>query len=286
MKQAFLAVKLSLQKLKMIDLIESIVTEYQEMGYRLTLRQLYYQLVSRDIIPNKQSEYAKTSSLLKDARMMGLVDWAVIEDRLRVPRYPYFANDAKSAVLDVAGQFRMNRQAGQPVYLEVWVEKDALSSIIYNVTEYYGIKLMVNRGYTSCSAMHDAYKRMLGHESCMILYLGDHDPSGLDMVRDIGARFLEFGLDNVQVQKIALTTEQVKTYNPPPNPAKITDPRAKAYIEKFGPVSWEVDALKPDILDRLLRESIKYVIDMEIFEKVILEEKQQREKLFTIARGL
>ena len=106
-----------------------------------------------------------------------------------------------------------------------------------------------------------------------------YDPSGLDMVRDIRKRFQEFGLD-INVQKIALTTEQVELYNPPPNPAKIPDPRAKAYIEEFGAVSWEVDALKPDVLDRLLREKIESVIDMGLFENAILEEGNQRSQLY------
>ena len=286
MKQAFIPVKLSSQKLEVLKTIQEIIEEYQAMGYKLTLRQMYYQLVSRDIIPNKQAEYAKLSSLLKDSRMMGLIDWNVIEDRLRKARVPYYYTGVKQAINDTAETYRIDRQKGQPVYIEVWAEKDALSSIIYNVTEHYHVKLMVNRGYTSCSAMYDAYQRFLRHDKpCTILYLGDHDPSGLDMVRDIRDRFTEFGLD-VNVQRIALTTEQVNFYNPPPNPAKITDPRAKKYIEKFGPVSWEVDALKPDVLDRLLRNSIESEINLNMFEKALLEEEAQRNKLFKLVEAV
>jgi hypothetical protein len=244
MKHAFIPLKLSPQKLEMLAIIQEIIKEFQAMGYKLTLRQLYYQLVSKDLIANKQPEYSKISSLLKDGRMMGLIDWNAIEDRLRVPRIPYCCDNIQDALQDTADQYRIDRCRNQDVYIEVWAEKDALSSILYRVTEYYHVRLMVNRGYTSCSAMYEAYQRMLRQgKSCTILYLGDHDPSGLDMVRDIKNRFEEFGLD-IEVQKIALTTEQVKAYNPPPNPAKITDPRAKGYIEKFGPVSWEVDALR------------------------------------------
>ena len=286
MKNAFIPVKLSPQKLQMVDTIEAITLEYKQLGYKLTLRQLYYQLVSRDLIPNKQAEYAKISSLLKDARMMGLIDWDIIEDRLRVPKYPYFYEGVKEAIIDTAKTYRINRQDKQPVYVEVWAEKDALSSIIYKVTSYYHVKMMVNRGYTSCSAMHDAYWRCrTQHKPCTILYLGDHDPSGLDMVRDIRERFQEFGLD-VNVQKIALTTEQVKSYNPPPNPAKVTDPRAKKYIEEFGEVSWEVDALKPDVLDRLLRESIESEIDMYMFQRLLKVEQEQRDMLFEIGEAV
>lgn len=265
-----------------LKIINKIIDEYAEEGYTLTLRQLYYQLVSRDIILNKQSEYAKLSTLLVKGRMAGIVDWEAIEDRVRVPFLPYWVTGISGAINDTIEQYRLNRQEGQSVYIELWVEKDALSGVLRRITEHYHINLMVNRGYSSCSAMHDAYKRLKKEEKkgkeTYILYLGDHDPSGLDMVRDIRERLEEFGV-YPEVRQIGLTMEQIEEFSPPPNPAKIKDPRAKEYIEKYGGTSWEVDALNPKTLHKLVRENVEGLIDLELFQEQIQKEERDKEKL-------
>lgn len=189
--------KLRLSKVneKQLETINSIIEEYAEQGYKLTLRQLYYQLVARGIVPNLQKEYAKLSTLLVKGRMAGVVDWEAIEDRIRVPFLPYWVIDIEDAIRDTVNQYRLDRQDGQEVYIELWVEKDALSGVLRKITSKYHINLMVNRGYSSCTAMHDAYKRLEEQEGegkeTYILYLGDHDPSGLDMIRDIRERLEE-----------------------------------------------------------------------------------------------
>ena len=330
MKIQFRAVKLSKENRKKLDYINEIIEEYQNDGYVLTLRQLYYQLVSRDIIPNNVSEYGKLSTILKEGRMAGIVDWDAIEDRLRQPYTPS-AFDSPKNILDACiQQYMLHRQEGQDTYLEVWVEKDALSGVLKRVTSKYHVPILVNRGYSSASAMYDSYERFFkaikNGQKVKILYLGDHDPSGEDMIRDIYDRSLEFlkgseevrnymyfnddnqdcyhrlskymdekGLDeefslecvkddlvsNIQfeVTPIALTKAQIRQYNPPPNPAKITDPRAKAYIERHGAVSWEVDALKPEVLHKLLEDNILANIDLEKYEEILDKEKEGITKL-------
>jgi hypothetical protein len=274
--------KLNKQNQEQLKVINEIIEEYAEEGYTLTLRQLYYQLVSRDIIPNKQTEYAKLSTLLVKGRMAGVVDWEAIEDRIRVPFLPYWVEDIEDAIRDTINQYRLNRQEGQDVYIELWVEKDALSGVLKRITSHYHINLMVNRGYSSCSAMHDAYKRLKRQEDAgketHILYLGDHDPSGLDMIRDIRERLEEFGV-NPEVRQIGLTMEQIKKYSPPPNPAKITDPRAKWYFEQYGKTSWEVDALNPKVLHTLVKKNVEELIDIDLFNSIIEREEQDKEKL-------
>ena len=310
MKIKFRNIKMSRQNRQRLEVINDIVEEYQAEGYVLTLRQLYYQLVSRDIIPNKQTEYSKLSTLLKEGRMAGIVDWEAIEDRLRKPSSPS-AFDSPADIINAAiQQYRKDRQEGQPVYMEVWVEKDALSGVLSRVTKVFGVPIMVNRGYSSASAMFDSYERFMqafeNKQTVKILYLGDFDPSGLDMIRDIKERTEEFiqGSERAtqlyydeeandsdeyveyynemydqdgdgelavemcedlfrknlckrfEVVPIALTREQIRQYNPPPNPAKITDPRAKDFIALHGNTSWEVDALKPEVLNRLLHDAI------------------------------
>ena len=294
MKEQFLEdLHLNSKNEQQLIIINKIIEEYAKEGYILTLRQLFYQLVSRDIIPNSQKEYAKLSGLLVKGRMAGVVDWEAIEDRIRVPHLPYWVYDIKDALNDTIKQYRLNRQERQDVYIELWVEKDALSGVLKRITEEYHINLMVNRGYSSCSAMHDAYKRIRNivdnKKKVVVLYLGDHDPSGLNMIRYIKYRFIEFGLNSdvnegnldadVIVKHIALTDEQVKQYNPPPNPAKFSYPRAKWYVEKYEKTSWEVDALNPKILNKLVKEEIESRIDMDLFDEQIEQERKDKEKL-------
>lgn len=204
-------------------IINQIIEEYAKEGYRMTLRQLYYQLVTKNIIRNIEKEYAKLSDLLVKGRMCGIVDWTAIEDRIRRPFLPYWVDDIPDAINDTISQYRLNRQEGQEVYIEIWIEKDALSGVLRPITSHYHINLMVNRGYSSCTAMYDAFKRLKAAEDSgketVILYLGDHDPSGLDMVRDVTDRLEEFGV-NPSVHHVAITKAQIQKYNPPPNPAK------------------------------------------------------------------
>ncbi len=273
---------LSKQNQERLNTINEIIEEYAADGYTLTLRQLYYQLVSRDIVPNKIQEYAKLSTLLVKGRMAGVVDWDAIEDRIRVPYLPYWVEDVEDAIKDTLEHYRLDRQKGQGVYIELWVEKDALSGVLKRITNYYHINLMVNRGYSSCTAIHDAYLRFRRAEGygkqVFVLYLGDHDPSGLDMIRDIKERIEEFGARPI-VKPIGITMKQIEKYNPPTNPAKITDPRAKWYIKEYGDKSWEVDALNPKILNALVKNNVEKLIDMDRFKEQLNQEETDKQDI-------
>lgn len=287
MKQKFRDISLSKDNKERLTQINSIIAEYQEQDLVLTLRQLYYQLVSRDLIPNKQVEYSKISKILKEGRMAGIVDWAAIEDRLRKPYKPGSWDDPKDIIESCIHQFQLPRMRGQSIYIEVWVEKDALSGVLSRVTKKYHIPILVNRGYSSASAMYDSFIRFRDNgyyedKPIRVLYLGDYDPSGLDMIRDITNRINEFsggaGFDdfefNFKIVPIALTKKQIEEHNPPPNPAKLTDPRSKNYTDKHGFQSWEVDALRPEILNDILEENIHSLIDLDLYNSVVEQEKK------------
>lgn len=280
-------IKLSKTNKQRLDEINSIIREYQQDGYVLTLRQLYYQLVSREVIPNKQSEYAKLSKLLKEGRMAGIVDWDAIEDRLRRPESPNQFDDTDDAMETIIDAYALPRMRGQKNYLEVWVEKDALSGVLSRVTSKYHVPILVNRGYSSVSAMHDAFIRLRhqvenhDREELIIIYLGDFDPSGQDMIRDIRDRLDEFmKMDySLTVIPAALTMEQIRKYKPPPNPAKMSDPRAGEYVSMHGTKSWEVDALPPKVLNKLLEDYILQHIDIDMYNKILKQEKIDKKKL-------
>lgn len=283
MKEQFIE-KLHLNKenKQRLETINDIIKKYTLQGYKLTLRQLYYQLVSKDIIANSLKEYAKLSKLLVQGRMFGLVDWDAIEDRTRKPYIPYSVIDVSDAIEDTIRTYRLDRMENQDVYIEVWVEKDALSGVLKRITSKYHVQLIVNKGYGSCTALYDASKRINdateNGKDAFILYLGDFDPSGMNMVEDIKKRLLEFNCD-VSVKRIALTQEQIKKYNPPPNPAKMTDPRAKSYVEQYGNKSWEVDALNPETLNELITDEIEDLIDIEKYNEMLEQEERDKNTL-------
>lgn len=286
--------KISRKGMLMLQKVNDIIEEYQENDYVLTLRQLYYQLVSRDVIPNKVQEYSKLSILLKEGRMAGYVDWEAIEDRLRTAEKPSSWNDPTQIIKACIRSYQKDRQDNQQKYIEVWVEKDALSGVLERVTRPYHIPIMVNRGYSSATAMYAAFNRFnkayKSGKSTLVLYLGDFDPSGKDMLRDIEKRISEFFIGDYQIEDdvshsrvleefnfklspIALTEHQIRMYNPPPNPAKITDPRAAHFIKTYGASSWEVDALRPEVLSDILEKHIMNNMDIEEYNKILEQEK-------------
>ncbi len=261
--------------------IKEILEEYQMQGIKVTLRQLYYQLVARDLIPNTIKEYGKLSKLLTNARYGGFVDWGAIEDRTRTPDLPNTFEDTEHLIDVACRSYQLDRWEGQEYCIELWTEKDAISSVIAPITKEYQVAMCVNRGYSSASAMYDSFRRLENSEQPkrIILYLGDYDASGLDMIRDVRERLEEFGVDNLEVIPIALTKKQIEKYSPPPNPAKITDPRAKWYIQKYGEQSWEVDALRPEVLQELIKKAILEYLDLEKYNKIERKEMNDISKL-------
>lgn len=285
-RRAFRVTNFSEQRRALIDRCNRIIAGYTRAGYRLTLRQLYYQLVIRNIIRNHEREYKRLSNLISDARLAGLIDWAAIEDRVRVPKVPQeFAN--LGALVDTAlATYRLPRWKGQRFYVELWVEKDALAGVLAPIAHEYHVTLMVNKGYSSQSAMYESAQRFIRRMNfkktpkCpVLLYLGDHDPSGEDMVRDIRDRLVMFGVHGLTMHKLALTMDQVEAYNPPPNPAKVSDPRAEAYIAEHGASSWEVDALPPDVLVQLIRDALDRFVDRPRMDAIIAQEERDRTAL-------
>jgi hypothetical protein len=275
-KEAFKDHKFNVWSKQVLTLCNQIIDQYTAQGYRLTLRQLYYQLVTRNAIPNTEKMYGKISRTLSDARLAGLVDWDAIEDRIRKPRRSSEWANIKELMQSALYAYRLPRWKGQAYYVELWVEKDALSGVLQPLASEYHVTMMVNRGYSSQSAMYDASKRFHAApamqdcdlDGSVLLYLGDHDPSGEDMVRDIKDRLEMFGVENLEVRKLALTMDQVEKYKPPPNPAKMSDPRAGEYVDKHGATSWEVDALPPDVLVKIIRDALDDIVDNDRMDRI------------------
>ena len=258
----------------LVDTGNSIIAEYQEDGYVLTLRQLYYQLVARDIIPNTERSYKNLSALMTRARMAGLVSWEAIEDRNRTHNSFWYQEDEAEVIRGLPNYIRFDRWARQETYIEVWVEKEALGNVISRACNPWLVPFMACKGYLSASEAWRAGQRfeqkMAEGKHCVLIHLGDHDPSGLDMTRDNDDRLELFThlSGRVEVRRIALNMDQVRKYAPPPNPAKESDSRAKPYVKRFGKLSWELDALEPKVMTALIQEEIKQFIDFPEWNRI------------------
>lgn len=245
--------------LAMIDKANTIIEEYEAQGFALTLRQLYYQFVARDLIANSMRAYKNLGSVVNDGRLAGLIDWDHITDRTRnLERLPHW-DDPSGVIHSAAAGYHIDMWENQSFRPEVWIEKDALIGVIEDVCDELDVPYFSCRGYTSQSEMWSAGMRLQRYvnsgQTPVILHLGDHDPSGKDMTRDVTDRLAMF-MGGLKVDRLALNMNQVNRYNPPPNPAKITDSRAAAYIAEFGNESWELDALEPKVMTNLIRRSV------------------------------
>jgi hypothetical protein len=186
-------------------------------------------------------------------------------------------------VVAAARGFAIDKWEDQENYVEVMVEKDALSGVLWPVCSRLNISFMANKGYSSSSAMYEAGARLLRRidegKRISIFYLGDHDPSGIDMTRDVEERLSLFSRDSIGVVRLALNLDQVKVLNPPENPAKETDSRARKYISEFGHSSWELDAIEPKQLDRLITGAVMDLLDKKKWKKAIQKEKEMKSEL-------
>lgn len=252
------------EHMSLIMLTNQIVSDYHAQGYDLTLRQIYYQMVARDVIPNTMQSYKRVGSIIDDARLAGLIDWTAVVDRTRNLRSLSHWDNPADIISSAAHSYRIDKWRGQDYRPEVWVEKDALVGVIGQVCERWDVPYFSCRGYTSSSEMWAASQRLKRHatkgQTPIIFHLGDHDPSGKDMTRDIASR-LELFMGGMEVNRLALNIDQIQQYDPPPNPAKITDSRARAYIAEFGTESWELDALEPTVIDELIESNILNILD-------------------------
>ena len=276
------------ETLDLVYAAEEIIEEYQEAGYVLTLRQLYYQFVARDLIENTERSYKNLGNTITKARMAGLISWEAIEDRNREHRDFWTDEEILNPIMALPEYIRYDRWARQDYYVEVWVEKEALGNVVARACEPFMVPHMSCKGYLSASEAWRAGRRLADRvwnddKQCVVIHLGDHDPSGIDMTRDNRDRLDLFaGFEaqpDIEVVRIALNMDQVEAYDPPPNPAKVTDSRAKSYIRRFGRTSWELDALEPRVLHSLIQNTIKEYIDPERWEAVAEQEAEQRDVL-------
>ncbi|WP_240941536.1 hypothetical protein [Paenibacillus sp. HB172176] len=289
MKICYREINFRRDSLALIQQVNGIIQEYLAKGYSLSLRQVYYQLVARNVIENKERSYKNLGNLISDGRLAGLIDWDAIEDRTRNIRGNSHWNSPSHIIQSAAYSFAYDKWEDQDYHVEVWVEKDALVGVVGQICEKLDVSYFSCRGYVSQSEMWSAAQRIIqksgdGQKMPVILHLGDHDPSGKDMSRDIEERLEIFGVTPI-FRRIALNMDQIEEYLPPPNPTKVTDTRAGAYIDEFGYECWELDALRPEVMEQLIRNHVTEFCDETRYKQALDNERQAKEMLETVAEN-
>jgi len=271
-----------------VQAVNAILTEYD---FPLTLRQIYYRLVASGLIPNKRSAYNQLSKTLVKAREEGEVDDTRIEDRARQVLRGESGYDDPEEFTELmekwfrgsGARYKADLWADQDAFVEVWVEKDALSRVIAQAAEPYRVTVCPSRGYSSYTyikrmAIDDRLSDV--DKPIIILDFRDHDPSGLQMTEDLRKRLVKYGdgLD-IEVKRIALRIDQVKQYNLISNPTKLADPRSQAYVAQYGDQCWELDAIEPRELQRIVKDAIEEHVDREVWENGLKQEEEDRTSL-------
>lgn len=282
---------MSKNTLALIHAADIICREYQAQRLTITLRQLYYQFVARGLLANKQQNYDMLGKAVTKGRLAGMIDWSALEDRTRdvEGNWAGYMPSPAEVIEGAAARYGFDLWHNQPRRIEVWVEKQALVDIVSRAAGRFRVASFACKGYVSLSEMYSAGQRIQEYvangQDPLILHLGDHDPSGIDMTRDVEERLSMFAYHNVEVRRIALNMDQVEQYNPPPNPAKFTDSRVHSYVEQFGYSSWELDALDPAALTALVTEHIEGEIDQEAFDAAAEQERNIRDLMKAKATG-
>lgn len=254
----------------------------------LTLRQIYYQLVGSEYVENTNSQYTMLSVLLKWARIDGHISWLDIEDRIRAFKDLRGFDNKKDFVEQELDRFlngyRRDLLQSQDKYIEIWIEKDALSSIFVRVARKYTVPVGVCRGFSSVSFLNDFRERLSYYDgkALIMLYFGDFDPSGMEMLTAMTTTLRqELKVPQIEFKRIALLEEDIFTYKLPHNPKalKRTDSRANKHLEAYGELAVELDALRPDVLEQKIRSAIEDELNAEAFNQEVERNNSEFELL-------
>lgn len=294
-KECFVPKDFRLATRALIRKAQLIIDDPENRGYKLTLRQIYYQFVARNWLANKQTEYKRLGEILNDARLAGLIDWNAIEDRTRnrveMPMWgePGDPLSPSEFILDWGRHFKNDPWVNQPTFVLGMIEKDSLVGILERPCRKWRAPFFSCRGYVSASEMYDMAQWLEGiaegGQKVVVLHLGDHDPSGVQMSENIDERIymLSHEVENIEIRRIALNMDQINTYHPPANPAKETDSRFAAYSRRFNTKSsWELDSMPPSVMAALVEEHIVGEIDMELWDRDIAAEEEPKRQLLAL----
>ena len=261
------------------EVVEAALEVFKQYNTALTLRQLYYRLVSRHLFPNTINSYKRLSRLMVKARETRDVPVNCLEDRSRrilgrgdagFISAEAFLKKRIASLRESYKEFRLPMWVDQPNYILVSLEKDALSRLVSDIANQYSVRTFPTRGYPSFTyvqRMASYMRNRLSGKPTVVLYFGDFDPSGVDIERDLSERLGKYDAGDYTVVRVALTNEQITKYDLPPMPVKTSDARSDAFLETYGNKSVELDALDPNILKFMVAQSISSHINLDAWKK-------------------
>ena len=274
------------ETLPKLNRVMEILEKKEKVNDTATLRQLNYELTGYEFL-NSDPEYKQLSRILKYARLAGLISWNVIEDHRREVKIPNIFENVPEAVKTLKNAFHLNRQENQLIYIEVMVEKDTLTDTFYSETSWYCIPLNVNCGNNSITAFYDCSKRFIEAynrgQKLLLLYFGDYDPSGMTMVETARKSLKLLNVPNCEVRHCGITLEQAKKYDLKALPIKPKDKKGPKFKKLYGEECFEIDVLGNTVLREIVNTEIKNNIDIDLFWKVIDNEKEMTRRIDVLA---
>ena len=261
------------------QIVEEALEIFKQYDSALTLRQLYYRLVSKRLIPNTINSYKRLSRIMVKAREQRDVPVNCLEDRSRrilgrgdtgYASAEEFLRRRIAGLRESYKEFTMPMWDDQPNYVLVSLEKDALSRLMSDIANQYSVRTFPTRGYPSftyVNRMATYIRKRLKGKPTVVLYFGDFDPSGIDIERDLAERLKKYDAGDFKVIRIALTKDQIQEYDLPPMPVKRSDARSESFLESYGDLSVELDALDPNTLKLMVAQSIASNIDLDLWRK-------------------
>ncbi len=268
-----------------MDAIKQAIHQVLAETHPATVRQTFYQLVSRGAIGKTEAEYKSTVvRLLAAMRRSGEIPFGWIADNTRWMRKPASYSSLADMLAESQRFYRRALWDDQDAYVEIWLEKDALSGVLYDVTAEFDVPLMVTRGYPSISYLYEAAEAIAETEKpAYLYYFGDYDPSGCDITRAVESGIREFAPEaDIHFERLAVTREQIAAWSLPSRPTKQSDSRS----EGFDGDSVEVDSIPPAMLRELVRSVITRHIDPRQMAASLAIEEQERETLGRIIGNL
>jgi hypothetical protein len=250
----------------------------------VTVRQVFYQMVSAGLIAKSEAEYNGTvGRLVRDLRLDATIPFGSIADNTRWMRKPTTYNSVEDALRATARLYRRAVWRDLDEYVEVWLEKDALAGVLIEETDPFDVPLMVTRGYPSLSYLYEAAEAISAKDKpTFIYYFGDHDPSGVDIRRNVERRLREFAPDaDITFEPVAVTPAQIESMQLMTRPTKRSDTRSRS----FAGESVEVDAIPPRTLRELVHSVIGRHLDGDQWNVLKVAEQSERAILERIAAG-
>jgi hypothetical protein len=251
----------------------------------MTVRQVFYRLVSAGEIGKTEAEYKATVvRLLAELRLAGEIPFGWIADNTRWMRKPVSFSGLEQALALTRQTYRRGIWNDQDAYVEVWLEKDALAGVVYEVTGEWDVPLMVTRGYPSLSYLHGAAEAIASaRKPAFVYYFGDHDPSGVDISRNVEARLRQFApRAEIRFERLAVTEAQIRALGLPTRPTKKTDSRAG----HFSGESVEVDAIPPRELREMVRKAIERHVNLDLLRRTESIEAAERKTLGRVIKAM